>query len=184
MRTRAVVGAAAALAVVALAVASFAVARRDGKPAITKAELTAWENAILPALQDGGRTVEQGMKPAVDDLVNRHVVPAYVIAKEADGWAEALAGVKARVAAVATPPVLRPAVDGFTRALDEYVLAAKDFHAAALAPAGPQRDALVASGRAHGEAADHTYDTGAAVVQRLRHELGMPASSFFPEGSE
>jgi hypothetical protein len=183
MRTRALVGTVAVIAVAALAVASFAVTRdhRPAKPAVTKEQLVAWEDAVLPVLQDGGKTVEQGMKAAVDDLVNRHVVPAYVIAREADGWATALRDVKTRLATVATPPVLAPAVRDFQSALDEYVLAAGEFHKAALAPAGPERDRLVASGRSHGEAADDVYDRGGALVQSLRHDLGMPANVFFPE---
>ena len=183
MRTRALVGAVAAVAVAALAVTSFAMTRDRGarKPPVTKEQLVAWENAVLPVLQDGGKTVEQGMKAALDDLVDKHVVPPYVIAKEAAGWVSALRDVQTRLAVVPTPPALTPAVTDFQAALDEYVRAAEDFRKAALAPAGPDRDRFVASGRSHGEAADDVYDRGGALVQRFRHDLGMPSSAFFPE---
>ena len=183
MRRLAVVGL-AVLALVGLTVGSLALTREKPEPAVTKAELEAWEKAILVPLQQGGKTVEQGMKPAVADLTDRHVVPPYVIAKEADGWAEALARVKADVAAVATPEALRPAQADFVVAIDVYIAAAREFAAAARAPEGPERDRLVASGRDKGAEADRVYDRGGHLVQRIRHSLGLPSSPSFPEESD
>jgi hypothetical protein len=186
MRRRALVAGTAVLALVALAVGSFALAREDrpataARVSVTKDELLAWETTVLPHLQAGGKTVENGMKAAIDDLVNRHVVPPHVIAKEADAWVDSLTLTRGKVAAVPTPEALRPALDDFLAALDEYVAAAGEFKKAALAPAGPQRDALVASGIRRGEAADRVYDRGGHLVQRLRISLGLPTSPNFPE---
>lgn len=176
---RAFVAGAAILAIVALAVGSFALTR-DERPSVTKERYLAWEAAILPELQAGGKTVEQGMKAAVDDLVNRHVVPPAVIATEADAWVSSLTATRGRVAAVATPEVLQPAVRDFLAAIDGYVAAAREFRAAALAPAGAERDRLVANGRAKGEAADDIYDRGGFLVQDVRRSVGLPESDNFP----
>jgi hypothetical protein len=180
---RALVAGIAAAALVAVGVGSAAVSRDGGdeKPSITVAELTAWEQAILPPLQHGGKIVENGMKAAVNDLQYRHVVPADVIAYEAEQWASGLTQVRGEVMAVRTPELLEPAVGHFVAALDGYVAAAQEFRKAALAPAGPERDRLVASGRSRGEAADDVYNHGGAVVQSLRSTLGLPSSAYFPE---
>lgn len=185
MRRRVLVVGAAVLAVVAAGVGSYALSR-DERPAaarasLTKDELLAWETAVLPHLQAGGKTVEHGMKAAVDDLVNRHVVPPHVIAKEADAWVDSLTLTRGKVAAVPTPEALRPALRDFLAAIDDYVAAAREFKKAALAPAGPERDALVARGIERGEAADRVYDRGGHLVQRLRLSLGLPSSPNFPE---
>lgn len=181
---RVLVVTAAVAAVVALAVASLALTRDDERPAprpaLTQEQYLAWERAILPELQAGGKTVEHGMKAAIDDLVNRHVVPPAVIAKEADAWAESLTATRGRVAAVATPEVLLPARDDFVAALDAYVAAAREFRAAALAPAGPERDRLLQSGIAHGERADEVYDRGGFLVQDVRRSVGLTESDNFP----
>lgn len=174
-------GALAALAIAGVAVASAAVTRDDPKPEVTREELTAWEERILPSLQHGGKIVENGMKAAINDLQYRHVVPPATIAFEAEQWASGLTQVRGEVSAVPTPDELKPAVTHFVAAIDGYVAAAREFRKAALAPAGPERDRLVASGQAMGEAADDVYDLGGAVVQSLRRSLGMPSSAYFPE---
>lgn len=182
MRLRVLLAGIAALGVVALAVGSAAVSRDEDKPErITVAELTAWEQAVLPSLQHGGKIVEQGMKAAINDLQYRHVVPPNVIAQEAEQWVAGLTQVRGEITALATPEQLEPAIGHFVAALDRYVVAARDFRQAALAPAGAERDRLIASGRAHGTAADDIYDLGGAVVQNLRTSLGLPSSAHFPE---
>lgn len=183
MRRLAVAGL-AVLALVALTVGSLAMTRDERRTSVTRAELEAWEKAILVPLQQGGKTVEQGMKPAVLDLTDRHVVPPYVIAKEADGWAEALGHVRNDVAAVAAPEDLKPAQRDFVAAIELYIAAAREFGAAARAPEGPERDRLVQSGRDKGAEADRVYDRGGHLVQRIRHALGLPSSSYFPEESD
>jgi hypothetical protein len=179
---RAFVAGAAVLALVALAVGSFALTR-DEKPALTRAQYEAWESAMLPELQAGGRTVEQGMKAAIDDLQNRHVVPPATIATEADAWVESLTATKGRVAAVVTPDVLKPAQRDFLAALDGYVAAAREFKKAALAPEGAARQTLVENGIRHGEAADDIYDRGGFLVQDVRRSVGLPESDNFPRRS-
>jgi hypothetical protein len=180
---RAVVASALVVALVALTVGALALTRdprTPARPALTEAEYVAWEQEMLPHLQAGGKTVEHGMKAAIDDLQNRHVVPASVIAGEADAWIESLTATKARVAAVPTPEVLLPARADFVAAIEEYVAAAREFKKAALAPAGKQRADLVAAGIAHGEAADDIYDRGGFLVQDVRRSVGLPESDNFP----
>ena len=159
-----------------------AMTRGGSSPAVGKAALLAYEKQVVPLVQDGGRVVEQGMRPAVHDLQVDHVVPGWQIAREGDGWIASLTGVRREVARVSAPDGLRPAQQAFVEALDEYVDAARTFRAAALAT-GARRTELLDEGIRQAELADHTYDRGSAVVQGIRHDVGLPSSPYFPEVS-
>jgi hypothetical protein len=149
-------------------------------PGVKRPALLAYEARLLPLVQDGGRVVQQGMKPALDDLRYKHIVPAPVIAQEGDGWVTSLETVQTKVRQVAAPAGLTTAHQAFLQALEEYVVAAKAFRAAALAPPGAARERQIADGIRHAEHADHTYDRGAAILQRARRSLGLPADPNFP----
>ncbi|MCU1591847.1 MAG: hypothetical protein JWP11_3103 [Frankiales bacterium] len=160
------------------------VTRASTTPAgLRQDQLLAYEHAVVPIVQDGGRVIQDGMKPAIDDLQYRHIVPAPVIAQEAAGWLDRLASVRTRLAAVSAPPALQSPTSTFLTALDGYRAAAQSFRAAALAPAGAKRGALVARGVKQAETADRVYDQGAAVVQGLRHGFGLEPSPYFPDGT-
>ncbi len=174
---------AVAAALVGLAgVGAGLVAARSSAPSLTRARLVAYESAVLVPLREGGATVEQGIKPALADLTERHVTPPAVIAGEADGWVRDLTSVRARVGAVAPPDELREAARLFDRALEQYLEAARTFRAAAAASA-VQRRALLDGGYAVARAADATYDDAARVIQRWRHRLGLPSTPDFPDPS-
>jgi hypothetical protein len=149
-------------------------------PPVDRPALLAYEGRLLPLVQDGGRVVQQGMKPALDDLRYKHIVPAPVIAQEGDGWIASLETVQTKVRQVAAPDGLTTAHQAFLQALEEYLVAAKAFRAAALAPPGAARERQIADGVRHAEHADHTYDRGAAILQRVRRSLGLPADPNFP----
>jgi hypothetical protein len=172
----------ALVAAVGAGAAGAAVTRGGSDPAVSKPALLAYEKQLVPLVQDGGRVVEHGMRPAVHDLQVEHIVPGWQIAREGDGWITNLTEVRRKVARVSTPSGLRPAQDAFLEALDEYVVAARTFRAAALAT-GARRTELLDKGVSQAEVADHTYDRGSAVVQGIRHELGLPSSPYFPEVS-
>ncbi len=153
----------------------------SGDSTLQRPALLAYEGKLLPLVQDGGRVVQQGMKPALDDLRYKHIVPLSVIAIEADGWISSLRLVRAKIEQVPSPDALTPAHQAFLSALDEYVAAATAFREAALAAPGAPREQKVAVGIRHAERADATYDRGALVLQQARRSLGLQSNPNFPE---
>jgi hypothetical protein len=149
-------------------------------PAVDRPALLAYEEQLLPLVQDGGRTVQQGMKPALDDLRYKHVVPAPVIAQEAAAWVAKLQSVESKVQQLSVPSGLAAAQEAFVQSLQAYVAAAQAFKAAALSPPGAGREQQIDVGIRHAEQADDTYDRGAAVLQRVRRSLGLPTNPNFP----
>jgi hypothetical protein len=149
-------------------------------PAVTAGTLTVYEQRLLPLVQDGGRTVEQGIKPAMQDLRYRHVVPAAVIAKEGDGWIQTLSGLRSKIAQLPSVGDLQPVTTAFVMAMDGYIVASRTFRDAAAAPQAAQQRELFGKGVALAEEADHLYDRASARLQRLRHDLGLPPNLTFP----
>lgn len=181
MRKR-LVAAVAAVVVVGAGVGVYAVTRPDPKPALTAAALTAYEQAILPSLRDGGRVIEQGVKPDLGDLGSGKI-SGTAFADHADGFLAELERVRTAVAAVTPPSPLRPAADGFDAALARYEQAVREFKAAALTPRAG-REAALAKGYATAQSADTLYDSAGAVIQRWRVRLGLGTSADFPSPSE
>lgn len=153
-----------------------------GSPGLSKARLVSYESAIAAPLKDGGRTVEQGMKPALADLNVDHVTPPAMIAREARQWVADLTDVRARVAAVTPPAQLRAVSRGFDEALTLYVEAARWFERAATADA-LQRSALLDKGYAAAKRADAAYDAASRLLQTARHRVGLGSSPDFPDPS-
>lgn len=180
---REVVAALAAAVVVGLsatAITVYLAARDDGRPALTTEALTAYQEAVLPHLREGGGLVEQGMKPAATELAKATGKAAARIASDATGWADALGQIRANVAAVPTPEPLREAATGFDRALARYVDAARQFGTAARTPL-PQRAPVLANGYEIAHDADTLYDAASAVIQRWRRRLGLAPTTDFPD---
>jgi hypothetical protein len=152
-----------------------------GKSArVTRAELVAYEASILPIVQDGGKTVEEGMKPALTDLLHRHITPPSFIVKEGDAWIAELSRVRQQLVAVTPPPDLAPASRLLAQSLDYYLTAARDFRAAAAATSKSERARFADLGVRAGEAGDAVYDRGSAVIQHARQRLGLPLNPNFP----
>lgn len=149
-------------------------------PPLTADQLLAYERAVIPHLKDGGRTVEQGMKPGVDDLLNRHVVPPATIAAEADRWAADLTRVRDTVNGIDPPRALAEAGRLFVTALDTYIRAARTFGEAARAPEARRRE-IANRGYDLGRDADRTYDAASRILQTERRRLGLGPSPDFPD---
>lgn len=174
----------AALAVVAALGASLLVLNpRDGATASsapTKAQLTALEAQLVPLVQRGGQVIQEGMKPAINDLRYDHVTPAAFMAIEADGWIRTLGQVRAEVRAVAVDDSLIEVRDRVVTALSGYIQAAERLRLAMRAT-GPEQARMVREGVAVAQAADADYDRGAALLQSARRRLGLPANPYFPD---
>lgn len=170
----------AAIVVLAAVAAGVAVAARPAHHHVTRAQEQAFEANVVPLVTDGGRVVEDGMKPALHDLTTDHVTPPSFIAGEATQWQATLQRDGHDLAAVRATGQLARARDLLVRAVGIYAAAAADFHAAALAT-GAERNRLIDSGIATAERGDATYDEGAAIVQALRRSLGLGPSASFPD---
>ncbi len=147
----------------------------------TRNALVAYERAVLPLVQDGGRVVEQGMKPAVNDLQYAHIVPPAVIGSEGDGWVRSLRVVRQKLVRVAPPVGVATVQRTFVTAVDGYIRAATVFAAAARSQAGPERSRRIQDGIQTAQAADRVYNQASAMLQRLRHAVGLPSDPNFPE---
>lgn len=150
------------------------------EPRLTAAGLQAYESELAPLVRQGGKTVQLGIKPGIDDLRFRHVVPAALIAREADAWVEDLTEVRSKIAQLVADPALGPVTEAFVRALDRYVLASTSFRDAALAPQPAGRLDLINDGIHLAQQGDRLYDRASAQLQALRLRLGLPASLNFP----
>lgn len=170
-----------AILVVGLVVALTASGLSGSPSRLTASRLATYERALTPAMKDGGATVQQGVKPAIDDLVRRHILPAADIAAEADRWASVLEHDRALVADVAAPSQLRAAQHAFLAAFDSYVAAARNLGRAARS-GGSERSRWLDEVYAAGQLGDKTYDEASRDLQQARHALGLPSNPDFPEG--
>jgi hypothetical protein len=166
----------AALAVVLVVVA----VSSQSPPKLTVRQLNAYQAAITPAMRDGGTTVQEGMKPAITDLVVQHVVPPKQMVSEAQAWVAGLQADRKTVAAVHVPKALARAQQLFLVALDHYIEAARDFGNAANNASSRQQ--WLQKVYAAGSAGDGAYDEASAILQNWRHTLGLPSSPDFPGG--
>ena len=178
VRIRLVIAAAVIAAVSAAAAVLAAGTSSSHRP--TRAQEQAFEQAVVPLVTEGGRVVEQGMKPALHDLTTDHVTPPAFIAVEAGQWKATLQRVQRGVAAVHTVGTLRTARARLVAALALYEQAAVEFKAAAQA-SGAARQQLIDSGIATAKRGDATYDAGATTVQAVRRSLGLGPSASFPD---
>src|SRR3954467_11900919 len=173
------------LVIVAAVVAAVSIAAgvimATGSPSRpTRSQEQQFEAAVVPRVTEGGRVVEQGMKPALHDLTSDHVTPPSFVATEATQWQTTLERVGSQVAGIHVHGRLAQARTRLAAALSLYADAAAQFHAAALA-SGQQRAHLIDRGIATAKRADTTYDEGAAIVQAVRRSLGLGPSASFPD---
>lgn len=147
---------------------------------LTRHQLLSYERSLTPIVKDAGATVQEGLKAAITDLTQQHVVPPASIANEADNWAAALRRDKAKLAAIRPVPAgLRPMRQRFLDALDEYAAAADALAVAGRAPASGRSAALDHVYRL-GEGADRVYDEASAQLQQARTKLGLGTDPDYP----
>jgi hypothetical protein len=148
-------------------------------PAPGSAALEAYVDALRSPTSDGGRVVEQLMKPSIAEFAQGQV-DASTFATRARGWVVALQSVRQKLRGIRVPPVVASAGPLFDQAVDGYIHTAQVFEQAASVPAD-QRAAALDTGRQAGRDADQVYDRAAAVVQRALHAAGLPPDSALPD---
>lgn len=169
-----------AAVVAAVSVAAGVIAATGSPSGPTRGQEQRFEAAVVPLVTEGGRVVEEGMKPALHDLTTDHVTPPAFIATEAAQWQATLTRVGQQLGTVRASGRLDRARDRLVAALATYADAAASFHAAALA-SGSRRDQLIDEGIATAKRGDATYDKGATIVQAVRRSLGLGPSASFPD---
>lgn len=135
-----------------------------------------YENSVIGPMQRGGRVVEQGMKPAVQQLADGGPSQATM---QAVAWVDELRAVRSTVKAVEAPGALRDVARLFDESLALYADAATTIGAAAIATGEP-RQKLLADAVGLARRADDRYDEASELLQRLRRQAGLPVSTRFP----
>lgn len=143
------------------------------------AALTAYTAALRSPTSEGGRIVEQEMKPSLGDF-ERGSLDAGGFVTRARGWQLGLARVRDQIDAIPTPPAIAAAHGLFHLAMQAYIDAARLFEEAGLAPAS-QRPAALARAVTAAENADGDFDRAAAVVQSALRAAGLPTDHELPD---
>lgn len=144
------------------------------------AQLTGYERAILPVVQDWGSVEMLGMRPAIADLQAGTGVPAATIEGEARAWRAALAHDRDRLRAVPAPAGLAAAAALFDRAISRYLDAAALFQQATVVT-GAVRTALIDQGIAAAQDGDGQFDDASLLIQRARARLHLGVDANFPD---
>ncbi len=121
---------------------------------------------IRPIMEEGGKVVELGIKPALADYASG-VETLGELAQESRAWISALGGLRRRLAAVDAPPVLARAHATYLRALDQYLAVARRLQRASRDP-DAKRAAVVREVTRLGNAADKTYDAAERLLDEHR----------------
>ncbi len=148
--------------------------RRDDRRAYL-----AYERAVLVPIRDGGRVVQQEMKPSLDQLRRGEITAADARAR-AGGWRRAFAAVRVKVLALTPPSFLRDVELRFLAAIDGYATIAVLFDRAA-GEDGAARASLLDAAAAAGRRADTMFDRASSIMQFHRRRLGLGATTKLPD---
>lgn len=143
------------------------------------AVLTTYTTALRGPTSDGGRIVEEEMKPSIGELSQGQVDPT-TFAQRARGWELDLTRVRDELDRIPVPPAIASAGPLFHQAMDAYIAAARLFEQAAAIPASAQRDAAIQTAITQAQSADRQYDAAALVVQRALAAAGLQPDSALP----
>ena len=152
----------------------------SSKPQPTAAQLSAYEQAILPTVRDWGSVEVEGMQPAINDLRAGTGVPAAAIVTEASAWQGALRLDRTKLQAVTPPRGLARCATLFDQAIVKYLAAAATFGPAASTPPGAARTVLIDAGVALAKEGDQLYNQASALIQAAHRRLGQSPTPDFP----
>jgi hypothetical protein len=121
---------------------------------------------VRQPLEDGGKVVELGIKPALRDYASGKETLAQ-LAVESRSWAAALRLDLAQLRTVTVPPRLARAHATYLKALGQYIEIARTLYRASQDRTA-SRQAVVAEVVRLGKAADATYDEAVRLVAAER----------------
>lgn len=133
--------------------------------------------AVKPLAQEGGRVVQQGMKPAVTQLQDPDGDHAQQ-ARVAPSWVETMRDLRHRWGEVGAPDELAGANAQFLEAWDLYIRAAEALGDAAVDET--RREALVREAVTFGERGDEAWNEAAAIAQSLLVAAGEDPMTWLP----
>lgn len=179
----AVAGVVAAVVALGLLVAGGAL-WNDGAAtgAAATADFESYLAEVEPIAKDAGRVVQLGLKAGITDIGESKYDDRVLIGM-ADGWAGELETLREQLTAVTPPRSLADAHGRFVQAFDGYLAVAATLGEAARAPSA-ERPALVDQAAQRGEAADDTFDRGAAALQARANDLDLPTISWLPQPTQ
>jgi hypothetical protein len=138
-----------------------------------------YERAILPPLREGGRIVQQEMKPSLRELADAKITEAEALGR-ATAWRVELSKLLADVTALDPPSFLgdievrwRAAIAGYRQIPDLFELAARQ--------TGAVRGRLLEQAADAGTRADKLFDKASAVMQFHRRRLGLGSTAHLPD---
>jgi hypothetical protein len=149
-------------------------------PAVSAAQLTAYDAAITPALQSAGAMVEQDIKPSIAALEAGSLTAA-TIRDRAAGWRVAFAQARVLLARATVPAQLSEAAADFDRAFQQYQAAAATLGTLPDSATGGADPDGVRAAAAQARQADASYDSAATIIQRLRRSAGLAPSADLPD---
>lgn len=144
-----------------------------------RAALVAYERALLPAVREGGRIVEQEMKPTLREIAEGAITPAQLLDRTA-AWRRVFIRVRADLLALDPPTLLGAIEPKWGAAMGAYLATVDAFEAVSRADAGG-RDAALSRAEDAGGRADDLFDRAAAIVQFHRRRLGLGSSPNLPD---
>jgi len=148
--------------------------RRDDRAAYL-----AYERAALVPIKEGGRIVQEEMKPSLGELQSGDVTETVAI-ERASGWRNALHDELTTLLALNPPSFLGDIEQRWTAAFDGYLQIPDLFEQAARASAA-ERTRLLDTTAAAGTRADKLFDEASRVMQYHRRRLGLGPTSSLPD---
>jgi hypothetical protein len=148
--------------------------RRDDRAAYLR-----YERALLPSLRDGGRIVQQEMKPSIRELGDGELTQKTAL-ERAGAWRAQFARILADVKALDPPGFLVGIEPRWGRAVDAYAQIA-DMFTRAVDASGTERSRLLEQVAAIGTRADSLFDDASRVMQFHRRRLGLGSTSKLPD---
>lgn len=148
--------------------------RRDDRAAYLR-----YEKKILVPIDDGGRLVQQEMKPSLADLESGSLGVTEAVGR-ANAWRGVLQQDRAAMVALKPPPFLRGIEKLWGAAVDAY-LVIPDLFAEAARATGAARSALLDQAADAGNRADRLFDRAARAMQFHRRRLGLGPTHQLPD---
>jgi hypothetical protein len=148
--------------------------RRDDRAAYLR-----YERALLPALREGGRIVQQEMKPSLRELGDGSITQKLAVDR-ATAWYRQFTMILADVGTLRPPSFLGDVERRWVAAIVAYRKISTLFEQAAKQP-GAARVKLLEQAAAAGSRADALFDDASRVMQLHRRRLGLGATGRLPD---
>jgi len=128
--------------------------------------------AIHPLAQEGGRIVQQEMKPSLRELVRSTITPAK-FRERAAAWERAFRNIREKFASAPRVKRLDKAAALYDQSFADYLRAISAFSNASRVATKKARDKAISRAARIAQAADKQYDRARAELKHVMLEVGM-----------